>query len=323
MDAKSSSHAVAAAVTAILSGCALSHSAAPSGYSFAYQADNREEIGLVQVFDDGAQTYLQLPAAGDAATRVIDEKGQTTTPIRNGAFLMVPGVHSALTLERAEGVSHINRQGGLPHLASKADAQAVPATAHPAALPIAVPAGSASEDPAAPGRPIAGAPPQGPSAFGGDLAGMQAMVSQLKSEVQALEREIADEQEALEQTRQLLARETRTETFVIHFANNSARAQLSEEEIASIVNVGKNAQSLIIEGYTDAFYANAAGAHLARARAQNVAEVLTQGGLKREVMNIEFHAAGGFARENTTDEGRAFNRRVAISFRFPETISSG
>ena len=32
----------------------------PSGYNFAYQASQREAIGLIQAFDDGAHTYLQF-----------------------------------------------------------------------------------------------------------------------------------------------------------------------------------------------------------------------------------------------------------------------
>jgi outer membrane protein OmpA-like peptidoglycan-associated protein len=322
VNAKSSCRTIAAAVTVILSGCAVIQSGAvPAKYSFAYQADNREEIGLVQVFDDGAQTYLQLSAAGDPTTRVLDENGRYTTPIRNGAFLVVPGVHSTLTVERAEGVSHVSREGRAPRLAAKEEGEDPRPAPHAVAMPSVGAATIAPADPVQGGQIAATLQSVAPPA-GAALAGMQATVLQLKSEVQALEREIADEQEALGQMRQLLARERRTETFVVHFANNSARAELSQQEIASIVTVGKNAQGLIIEGYTDAFYANDAGANLARARARNVAEILAGGGIKPDAMNIEFHAAGGFARENTSDEGKAFNRRVAISFRFPETISS-
>jgi len=293
-------------------------------YSFAYQTDNREEIGLVQVFDDGLQTYLQVPSAGDATTRLLDEKGQSITPIRNGAFLVIPGVHSALTLERAEGLSHINREERAAHVANKARREGARTAPTASPKPIAAPT-----EPPAPGGPARGAPiatvapPAGSAAAAVELAGMQSTVLRFESEVQALEREIADEQQALAQTRQLLAHETRTQVFVVHFANNSARAELSQEEIASIVEVSKDAQALVIEGYTDAYYPNAAGAKLAQARADNVANILARGGVKRDAMNIEFHSAGGFARENTTDSGKAFNRRVAISVRFPETFSPG
>jgi outer membrane protein OmpA-like peptidoglycan-associated protein len=314
---------VALAVTAALSGCALTQSGrGPSGYSFAYQADNREEVSLVQVFDDGTQTYVQVSAAGDQGTRILDENGNGTTPVRTGAFLVVPGVHTSLTLERPEGISHISHQGAA-HRAAQVPAMVSPPKVRSAAPATALPGESPDEPPSTGFDPPSANAGSARPSVQGETAALQAEVELLRAQVHKLETQIAQEQAALDQTRQMLAAQTRAETFLVHFANNSARAQLTAEELADIVSVGKQAQGLIIEGYTDGFYANDAGERLAQARARNVADILAGSGLKRDAMSLSCHPAGGFARENTSDLGRAFNRRVSISFRFTDTFSSG
>lgn len=316
--------ATAAAVTVVLVGCAGTRGPAPNGYSFAYVADSREELSLVQVFDDGVQTYLQLPKDGDLSTRVLDEHGHITTPIRSGAYLVVPGVHASLTLERGAGVSHIAHQAtpgtqGLPAgpggMATQDSGKGSPnglarrpAEVHPAAN-VALQATT----------PSTLADTESPS----ESATLQALVLTLQNEVLRLQEQIAQQQLQLESVRLAEASQVRGEIFFVHFANNSARPELPDGELGKIVKEGRGAETLVIEGYTDAFYPNEAGANLARARARNVEAMLVSGGIRRDAMTIGFHAAGAFARDNMTDDGKAFNRRVAITVRASETISPG
>lgn len=314
--------ATAAALTAVLVGCAGTREPAPNGYSFAYVADNREELGLVQVFDDGVQTYLQLPKDGDLSTRVLDEHGHITTPIRNGAYLVVPGVHVSLTLERVAGVSHIAHQA-TPGMQGVSAGSAGMATRDSGK---GSPYGSAKRS--ADGHPTANAARQAttPSALANTESPSESatlQVLKLQNEVLRLQEQIAQQQLQLESARLTEASQVRGEIFFVHFANNSARPELPDEELEEIVKEGRGAETLVIEGYTDAFYPNEAGANLAQARARNVAAMLASGGIRRDAMTIGFHAAGAFARDNMTDDGKAFNRRVAITVRASETISPG
>jgi outer membrane protein OmpA-like peptidoglycan-associated protein len=125
----------------------------------------------------------------------------------------------------------------------------------------------------------------------------------------------------LQEVRQEVLRERKP--VVIHFANNSAHAALTEAEITDIRNAAQISGHLLVDGYTDAFYPDDAGTRLAYVRALNVADVLVEHGVDRHSMRIDFHAAGEFAQDNSTLEGKAFNRRVTVSPDTPKEFLAG
>ena len=296
------------ATAGAVAGCTLwrSDSSAIRGYSFNYSADHREELALVQVFDDGTQTYLQVPAAGDSATQVLDESGQQTAAVRNGAYLIVAGIHRSLTLVRAGEVSHIAL------LTQGTATVSAPAGRSPVATaPSPAPATPRATGGAARAGTTPTTSPAGATSDEADIKALAQQIAVLKAQVREFQDQVAAFDRHFEEVQREVLRETKP--VVVHFANNSARAELTESEIGDARDAAKISRQLLVEGYTDAFHPDEAGTRLAYARALNVADILVEHGLDRHSLRIDFHAAGKFARNNSTLEGKAFNRRVTVS----------
>jgi type IV secretory pathway VirB9-like protein len=71
----------------------------PAGHHFDYGIENRESVGLIQVFDDGSRTYLQFREP--PAEPVAIEGGSDKTPVgylNDGPYLVVAGVYDRLEI---------------------------------------------------------------------------------------------------------------------------------------------------------------------------------------------------------------------------------
>jgi outer membrane protein OmpA-like peptidoglycan-associated protein len=101
------------------------------------------------------------------------------------------------------------------------------------------------------------------------------------------------------------------EKLVIHFANNSSRLA-DTHQVQAAADAVRGAEAIVVAGFTDATYVNAAGEDLARRRAENVQAALIAHGVSASHLTIAYHAAGSFVAENQSDEGKALNRRVEI-----------
>jgi outer membrane protein OmpA-like peptidoglycan-associated protein len=153
------------------------------------------------------------------------------------------------------------------------------------------------------GRGIAAAAvtPAAPAAA--DIQAKEAEVGNLRVRVAALEVGLAQARATL------LAF---ADNLVIHFGNNSARISVGHDTLQAIAEVVRGQDAIVVTGYTDATYPDAAGEDLARRRAQNVRRALVNEGIPKKTVNITYHAAGMFAVENGSREGKALNRRVEI-----------
>lgn len=80
-------------------------------YNFAYAIEQREQTGLVQVFDDGVKTYLQFHDLAAVKPRIStpeNEMGHEYEPMNN--FAVVTGVHALLTVTTDTGRSVVHRE---------------------------------------------------------------------------------------------------------------------------------------------------------------------------------------------------------------------
>jgi outer membrane protein OmpA-like peptidoglycan-associated protein len=135
-------------------------------------------------------------------------------------------------------------------------------------------------------------------------------VQQKEAEIDAARTRIAALEQQLAEARTMLL--PYVGRAVIRFENNSARITVDRETVRAIAEVMRERAPILVAGYTDATYPDAAGETLARRRAQRVQEALVAEGVPASHIDIAYHSAGWFAVDNHTPAGRALNRRVEI-----------
>ena len=139
-----------------------------------------------------------------------------------------------------------------------------------------------------------------------DPTAAQAKVAELealRARISTLEAQIAEARAAVLAT---------GDTLVIHFANNSARLTIDPEAMHAIAEIIGERDAIVVTGFTDATYSDAAGAKLARQRAFTVRDALMAEGVPATHVNVAYHAAGLFAVDNGSATGKALNRRAEI-----------
>ena len=91
-------------------------------------------------------------------------------------------------------------------------------------------------------------------------------------------------------------------------------AQDREKLIALRTKIKDSSGALVIEGYTDDVGPDAYNQKLAKRRAQSVATLLRNRGLPKQYqVSIRALGEGQPVASNSTEEGRASNRRAVIS----------
>ena len=99
----------------------------PSGYNFAYQASQREAIGLIQAFDDGAHTYLQFRDHSSYLT-IRAEATSSPLPFEAGErYITLNGVFDRLVLTDDQASATLLNESHSAETATNAGHYAVPA----------------------------------------------------------------------------------------------------------------------------------------------------------------------------------------------------
>lgn len=100
-------------LTACVASCQTStkHESTTLGsYNFNYKISNRENVGLVQVFDDKSKTYLQFIPTIEVDPRV--SNNETLSPLeiyKEGSYYLVHGVYNHLLVAMYDQVSVVDR----------------------------------------------------------------------------------------------------------------------------------------------------------------------------------------------------------------------
>ena len=79
-------------------------------YSFSYKIENQLSLGLIQVFDDGRNTYLKFLPNTSSNPQIRDGGNNPLRAKQEGGFVTVSGVHERLTIkEKEKGEAIIRR----------------------------------------------------------------------------------------------------------------------------------------------------------------------------------------------------------------------
>lgn len=318
-----------------LGSCALGPPSAaptvPAGHNFAYRVTLREEVNVVQVFDDGSSTYFQFTETPENAVdvrRLPDNEPLGYTV--DDRFLKVRGVYDALRVTvGGRSTAVINESE--PRLSSSPVPTAPSTSVTVPIEEVPMSATSAQSVSPQPGNPFSAATPHdvgriAPAPIGVPES-LQTMHPSLR--VGALKREIATLEERVRVLNVQLEEAPRAGAganlflrqvggaprVVLTFPDNSFEPQVDEELLNGLGEAARAANRIYLHGHTDAYVASQSGAELAIRRAVEVRKLLLSRSVEPERIRLFYRGAGSFVANNSTPEGKALNRRVEIEMR--------
>ena len=84
---------------------------------------------------------------------------------------------------------------------------------------------------------------------------------------------------------------------------------------AALRSSARDADSIVIRGYTDSAVADGANQRVAAGRAASAKRWLVANGIDPARIQTRYKGGGSFLADNNTDSGRALNRRVEVELR--------
>lgn len=96
---------------------------------------------------------------------------------------------------------------------------------------------------------------------------------------------------------------------------NHVEFQLQKDLAAALRSSARDADSIVIRGYTDSAVADGANQRVAAGRAASAKRWLVANGIDPARIQTRYKGGGSFLADNNTDSGRALNRRVEVELR--------
>lgn len=90
------------------------------------------------------------------------------------------------------------------------------------------------------------------------------------------------------------------------------RQKHSLVQLADYVKADKKVRNILIDGHTDNVGPSLANLQISKVRADDVASILEEAGVKPSLLEVRSHGSRYPVAGNTTDEGKALNRRVTV-----------
>lgn len=326
-----------ALLAAPLGSCALAPPVTapvvPAGHNFSYRLTLREEVNLIQVFDDGSSTYLQFTDAPRSTVEVrrlpddeplgytVDQKFLKVRGVYQALRVTIAGHSTAVINEAAPRVSSTPAPAPPTNSATDSDKEAPMSATLPQALP---PSPDGNRFTAASGGPDGPRIEAAPVGVPESLQTMQPSlrVAVLKREIATLEERVRALTAALDEAHRVgggaslfLRQLGGAPRVVLTFPNNSFESQVDEDLFDAVGEAARAANRIYLHGHTDAYVASPKGTELAIRRAVEVRKLLLSRNVEPERIRLFYRGAGNFIANNSTPEGKALNRRVEIEMR--------
>ena len=308
----------------------------PLGHNFAYAVPHREDVDLVQAFDDGSTTYFQFKETPPAPLDIRQvSEGKTLSYTLGERYALVKGVYANLIVTVAgHSTTVINQAVPAPPDVSLARTPAVESgkpverarsetmSAVIAPESLSLPAGElpTPNSLSAEARRLKVVPVGVPEYLQTMHANLK--VAALKQEISGLEEKVRLLSAELEETERagrgmsLYMRNVGgSPRVVLKFADNSHEVQIDDHLLGPLGNAAGSANRIYLHGHTDAYVASETGTELAIRRAVEVRRLLISLNVEPERIRLFYRGAGNFVANNSTPEGKALNRRVEIELR--------
>lgn len=308
----------------------------PLGHNFAYAVPHRENVNLVQAFDDGSTTYLQFnetPPAPIDIRQVSEDK--TLSYTLEQRYAVVKGVYDTLLVTVAgHSTSVINQAVPAPPDVSgastpaadsakpidQARSETMSAVIALKSPPLPVAHLSSPDSLSAEARRLRVVPvgvPEYLQTMHANLrvAALKQEISGLEEKVRLLSAEIEKAERAGRKMTLYMRNVGGSPRVVLKFADNSHEVQVDDQFRGPLGNAAAAANRIYLHGHTDAYVASETGTELAIRRAVEVRRLLISLNVEPERIRLFYRGAGNFVANNSTPEGKALNRRVEIELR--------
>lgn len=268
---------------------------------FNYTAENVKANGIVQVFDIGANTVVQIKDISEYRPTFIGDFGEEIKYELFGQNAVLNGIHRSFSIVSSKGTSKVTRNDALGHnLRSKES---------PAAQAIAVERNTTTSATTS----IEKLKSENPEVLRSEIARMRKELAELKSMISNISSPDTGpkaQTPAQESTPQDSIKERSIVT--VQFSDNSRAFEPDAAVSSTLIDLATGASHVAVKGFTDSFTPTPAAANLAKLRAVAAKDYLVSKGISAQKISVTYRASGGFVSDNTTATGKARNRRVEI-----------
>lgn len=292
-----------ALAVATLASCSVQK---PSPIEYNYQIENARANGIVQVFDLGGNTIVQIRGMNLATTRFFDQRNVEIPHRVVGENVVLKGIMASFTVSTATAASRVVRTVPVPQAAIQK------------LVDNSVAAGSS-------GLPKRGASDEMSNGqLLAEIARIKKEIAELKGVIASASSDLAIAQPqpagaafASSKAESMTKAGAKTfqgdgEIIRVFFKDNSQFFRPNTEEKNRILGLVKNAKTIEVIGYTDSTQATDVSESLAKGRAQAAKRYLIRRGIDGKKITVDYAPAGKFLSDNDTEKGRASNRRVEI-----------
>jgi hypothetical protein len=308
----------------------------PLGHNFAYAVPHREDVNLVQAFDDGSTTYFQFKETPPSPLDIRQvSEGKTLSYTLGERYARVKGVYANLIVTVAGHSATVVNQA----VAAPPDDSEVRTRTVDSGKPVErARSGTMSAVIALKSLPLPAAQLPTPNSFSAEARRLKVVpvgvpeslqtmhanlkVAALKQEISGLEEKVrllsAELEEAERAGREMslyMRNAGGSPRVVLKFADNSHEVQVDDRLLGPLGNAAGAANRIYLHGHTDAYVASETGTELAIRRAVEVRRLLISLNVEPERIRLFYRGAGNFVANNSTPEGKALNRRVEIELR--------
>ncbi len=271
--------------------------------TYQYLRVDPEKTGVLNAADDGRYTYVAFAAKVDETIEFFDAEGSPLTAARAGSVVALPGIHKGILVRQGRSNTFVAPNpraapNDRPNIEADPDVieartRLEVATTQLPAFRRAIERADAAKSamaaptpasPATPPKPIAAAPrPDDPS----------------------------------------YVRTPEGVMVRVFFATGGRTIVRPDDGLQRLETEATGAQEIRIAGYTDNIGPDTVNAKLAQSRAEAIRTLMLKRGVPPERIVVTWSAGGRDIADNSTETGRAMNRRVEVLFvKSAKTVAS-
>jgi outer membrane protein OmpA-like peptidoglycan-associated protein len=264
-------------------------------YDYRYRLLTGEATGTEQEFDDGKRTYIRFQTKAPPGVLFFQQDGQPLRATVLDRFAVIDGVHAGVLIRSTTQYSYAAPLDMLRVTGARARRAA-----------------------GMPGSDDADLPPE--------LAAQRAVIletearlndlstripaSKTMADIKAVNRELDEIQTVIDGMAARLVR--------LYFATGRSNISLSPGAREILRLAARSATHITVRGRTDNVGSRAANVQIARARTVAARSLLARFGVPAERVHVDAVAMDDYLADNTTEAGRAQNRRVELIFAGPD-----
>jgi hypothetical protein len=262
--------------------------------TYQYLRVDPEKTGVLNAADDGRYTYLAFATKIDETIEFFDADGSPLTAARAGSVVALPGIHKGILVRQGRANTFVAPNpraapNDRPNIEADPDVLEartrleVATTQLPAFRRAMERADAAKTTAAAPTPPAPAIPPK-PS-----LAAPR-----------------PDDPSYVRTPEGVMVR--------VFFATGGRTIVRPDDGLQRLETEASGAQEIRIAGYTDNIGPDTVNAKLAQSRAEAIRTLMLKRGVPPERIVVTWSASGRDIADNSTETGRAMNRRVEVLF---------